>query len=199
MRPSRKDDLIDGAIRVFDQHGFHATGLDKLFSETGISRMTLYNHFESKDELIAAALRRRDERSRAALRAFVESIDDLTERILGVFDHTANWFASDEFHGCMFIKAAAEFADSSCAIASVAAESKSAEIANLRTLCEEAGLSDPAQLALQLHLLLEGAVVTAHVLCRNGEAAVSAEQAISTARAAARTLIDANRSGHPER
>ena len=56
MPPSRRDDLIDAAMRVFYRHGFHASSLDDIQKEGGISRMTLYNHFKSKDELVVAAI-----------------------------------------------------------------------------------------------------------------------------------------------
>ena len=73
MPPSRREDLVDAAMRVFYRHGFHASGLDRILEEGGISRMTLYNHFKSKDELIVAALRRRDEIFRNRMMKFVES------------------------------------------------------------------------------------------------------------------------------
>ena len=58
--PSRRDHLIDTAIRLFNENGYHATGIDKILAESGVAKMTLYKHFKSKDELILAALARRD-------------------------------------------------------------------------------------------------------------------------------------------
>ena len=59
---SRRDHLVETAIRLFNRDGFHATGIDTILSEAGVAKMTLYKHFKSKDDLIVAALRRRDER-----------------------------------------------------------------------------------------------------------------------------------------
>ncbi len=54
MRPSKRDAVLDTAERLFYNEGFHATGIDRLASEAGVVRMTLYNHFDSKDALIEA-------------------------------------------------------------------------------------------------------------------------------------------------
>ena len=84
---SKRDQLIDTAEELFYQHGFNATGIDKILAEAGVAKMTLYNHFKSKDALIEAALQRRDERFRDWLSAQVESkADTPRERLLGLFD-----------------------------------------------------------------------------------------------------------------
>ncbi len=96
--PSRRDELIDAAMRVFYRCGFHASSLDDIQKEGGISRMTLYNHFKSKDELILAAMRRRDEIFRNRLMKFVESASkEPRERIAAVFDFHEQWFSGEEF------------------------------------------------------------------------------------------------------
>ncbi|MEE8533082.1 MAG: helix-turn-helix domain-containing protein, partial [Alphaproteobacteria bacterium] len=61
MASSRRDHLVDTALALFCRDGFHATGIDRILAESGVAKMTLYKHFKSKDELILAALRRRDE------------------------------------------------------------------------------------------------------------------------------------------
>ena len=61
---SKRDDLIDTALRLFYTQGFNATGIDKILAESGVAKMTMYKHFKSKDELIVAALERRDEQFR---------------------------------------------------------------------------------------------------------------------------------------
>ena len=61
---SRRDELVDTALRLFYTRGFNATGIDKILAEAGVAKMTLYKHFRSKEELILAALNRRDEQFR---------------------------------------------------------------------------------------------------------------------------------------
>ncbi len=165
MPPSRRDDLIDAAMRVFYRHGFHSSSLDDIQREGGISRMTLYNHFKSKDELIVAAMRRRDEIFRNSLMKYVESKAKTPhERLAAVFDFHEDWFTGNEFCGCMFINAAAEFSVAESAPRRLAAEHKKEIVRYLRGLCDAAGLADPDDVAEQLNILLEGAIVTARVV-----------------------------------
>ncbi len=165
MPPSRRDELVETAMRVFYRHGFNATGIEKVLREAGISRMTLYNHFKSKDELIAAALRRRDETFRNKMYKFIGArATGPAERILAVFDFGEQWFCSDEFCGCMFINASAEFPDRDCAIRRVASEHNRAIASYLLEQCREAGLRDPELVARQLHILFEGACARANVM-----------------------------------
>lgn len=165
MPPSRRDDLVDAAMRVFYRHGFHASGLDRILEESGISRMTIYNHFKSKDELILAALRRRDEIFRNKMMQFVETkAHTPTDRLLAVFDYHENWFTGKDFCGCMFINASAEFSDPASAPRQVAAEHKRTIVRYLADLAKQAGLANPQAVADQLNILIEGSIVTAQVV-----------------------------------
>src|SRR6187551_982321 len=97
-RPAKRDELLDAAIRLFNRHGFRATGVDRLMEETGIAKTTLYRHFATKEDLIVAALSRIDELARDDLRAFVEAAsDNPTERILAAFDWLEPWLEHEEF------------------------------------------------------------------------------------------------------
>ncbi len=190
MPPSRRDDLIDAAMRVFYRSGFHASGLDKILKEGGISRMTLYNHFKSKDELIVAALRRRDETFREELIEFVEGkSDDPIERLDAVFEFVERWCASSEFAGCMFVNVAAEYPDPASPIREVAAEHKLKVLRYLRGLCRQGGVSDPDELSSQLAILLDGAAVNSYVVCQ-GNSSIPPTHPVALARSAAHVLIE---------
>ncbi|QQE13480.1 TetR/AcrR family transcriptional regulator [Planctomycetota bacterium] len=194
MPPSRRNDLVDAAMRVFYRHGFNNTSLDQVLDEGGISRMTLYNHFKSKDELIVAALRLQDERSEQELMNYLQKIDGgPIERIMGIFDFCREWFLDDEFCGCMFINASAEFDDPACVVRCVSAEHKRTMVNLMRKQCEQAGLRDPHVLAEKLCILLDGAVVTAHVVGKVDNNETRLEEAAEWAKDAARVLIDASK------
>jgi AcrR family transcriptional regulator len=185
-------------MQVFARHGFRGTGIEKILQEAGICRMTLYNHFRSKDELIVAALRRRDEIFRNRLMKFVDArAADAVERLLAVFDFHAAWFAEKGFSGCMFINAAGEFADPDCQIRRVVAEHKRELARYLGELCVQAGLAEPESLAAQLAMLLEGATVVAHSVCQVEGAGDAVRAPGERAKQAARTLIDAARLSPP--
>ena len=195
MPPSRREELVESAMRVFYRHGFHASGLESILEEGGISRMTLYNHFKSKDELIVAALRRRDEIFRNRMMKFVDSKAKAPlERLLAVFDFHEQWFTGKDFCGCMFINASAEFADPQCAVRRVAAEHKRSIARYLADLCRQCGLSGPELIADQLNLLHEGAIVTAQVVGQVHDSGADPGAAARLAREMAqRILRDAGR------
>jgi len=164
MRPSKRDELVRKAQAIFYRDGFHATGMDTLVAETGISKTTMFKHFRTKDELILAVLRHRDETFR---NWFLRRLDDhdLPPRgkLLAVFDILKEWFADPVFRGCMFIKASGEFQEASHPAQVQSAEHKRLVLAAIQTLAEKAGAREPDQLARQLMLLKEGAIVAAHM------------------------------------
>ncbi len=168
-RPTRRDHLIETALALFNAEGYRATGIDRILAESGVAKMTLYNHFKSKDELILAALRRRDERWLAWFRARVEAHAGAGgscgpgAHLLAVFGALEDWFAGPDFSGCMFIKAASEFPGLEHPIHLTAARHQRDVLAYLKTLAEAAGAKRPSQLAREIMLLLEGAIVVTQV------------------------------------
>lgn len=171
-RAEKKDFLIDTAIRLFNRHGYHATGVDRLMEETGISKATLYRHFASKEELIVAALAKVDEQARDELRKFAEAAsDDPRQRILATFDQLAIWLAEDEFKGCPFIAAAGEYGEPSDPVFQQARLHKRLSLAYFEELAHAARLADAKGVALEIALLHEGAIAFAMVLGAQGVAA----------------------------
>ena len=173
---------METAQRLFAEGGYHATGIDKVLAEAGVAKMTLYKHFKSKDDLILAALRRRDETFRNWFMREVERRDPTPRgRLLAVFDALGDWFASPRFNGCMFINAASEYGGSEHPIHAAACEHKRLLCAYLAELARAAGAEKEEDLARQLMMLVEGATVTAQIECGSGAA--------GQARAAAEVLV----------
>lgn len=161
---SKREQIIDVALKLFYKDGFTATGVEKIRETANVSKKTLYNHFKSKDELILAVLRRRDEQFRNNFMRTVERIGKTPqERLEAVFDACNEWFNSKDFCGCMFINAAAEFteADNPCHV--IAAEHLRLMNDYITGLAKDAGVGNPDKLAEQLFFLMEGATVQAHV------------------------------------
>ncbi len=169
MAPSRRDHLVDTAVKLFCRDGFHATGIDKILAEAGVAKMTLYKHFKSKEELILAALRRADEEFRNWFMREVERRGRTPqERLLAIFDALAERCGDPSYRGCPFINASAEYSGRDDPIHALAAESKRLTCSYIRELAHAAGARDSAELAGQLMLLMEGAIVLAHVTCEPG-------------------------------
>ncbi|WP_170773841.1 TetR/AcrR family transcriptional regulator [Ruegeria lacuscaerulensis] len=165
MRPNKRDELVRNALQVFYRDGFHATGMDKLVAETGVSKTSMYKHFRTKEELIVAALQLRDENFRTW---FYQRIDALgqtpAQKLLASFDALAEWFQEDGYRGCMFIKAGAEYQDKDHPIHVQAAEHKRLLLEYFTDLARAAGAADPEKLGCQILILKEGAIVSAVLL-----------------------------------
>jgi AcrR family transcriptional regulator len=159
---SRKDHLVETALGLFYKNGFHATGIDTILAESGVAKMTLYKYFKGKDDLILAALELRDQRWMGWFRGELERRGKSPEqRLLAVFDALGDWFAQDDFRGCMFINAASEYCGLDERIGELAARHKRMVREEIRRLTDETGVTQPVALADQLALLVEGAIVMA--------------------------------------
>lgn len=177
MRPNKRDELVSKALKVFYRDGFHATGMDKLVAETGVSKTSMYKHFRTKEDLIVAALRLRDENFRTwFFQRIGEMADTPAKCIIASFDALKEWFEEDGFRGCMFIKAGAEYQDADHPIHMLAAEHKKLLLEHFTAVAEQAGARDAEKLASQIVLLQEGAIVSA-VLLKNCDPAEHAKDA----------------------
>jgi AcrR family transcriptional regulator len=170
MSVSRRDHLVETAMKLFCKHGFRATGIDKVLSESGVAKKTLYNHFKSKDELIIAVLQKRDEdvmevfREGVARHAPKQEGDPRKARILALFDIVDEWVNSDSFSGCTFINASAEFPRREDPIHGACLNHKRLVIQYIEELISELKLSEPHRVARELSLLIDGAVIAGHTL-----------------------------------
>jgi AcrR family transcriptional regulator len=151
--------LLDTADELFYAEGITATGVDRVVARAGVSKPTLYAHFRSKDELVAAVLERRHGKRVATLDAWVQAhADSPRERLLAVFDWLATWHASEGGkRGCAFVNAAAEVAGPGHPAREVARHHKRWMREYLAGLAAEAGFSDPLRLGSDLMLLVDGA------------------------------------------
>jgi AcrR family transcriptional regulator len=185
MRPNKRDELVRKALDVFYCDGFNATGMDKLVAETGISKTSMYKHFRTKEDIILAVLRLRDERFRNWFCRRIEEIAEAPkDRLLAIFDVLLEWFEAPEFKGCMFIKAVSEFQDPENPIHIQSATHKQMLFEYVEDLASQAGLENPAALARQLMLLKEGAIILA-VMQGNADAGQDAKHAAISLIAAA--------------
>lgn len=179
----KRDQLIDTALRLFACHGYRATGIDTILAEAGVAKMTLYHHFKSKDELIVAALQRRDSEWREwFIGQVTKRASTPRQRLLAIFEVLEEWFRNKGYHGCSFGQAATEFRDPKHSVHKMAREHKQHMLAWFRELAAAAGAKDPESLAQQISLLFEGAIIHMEVFRE--------PQVARTADAAAQKLVD---------
>jgi len=182
MRANKKDELISKALVVFYENGFHATGMDRLVVETGISKTSMYKHFKTKNDLIEAVLALRDANFRSWLVGEIEDrAPDPIGRLCVLFDVLGEWFETEEFKGCMFIRAASEFQDCNHTARKQSSKHKALVHDYVASLASEAGFSDSEMIARQIMLLKEGAIIAAYVM--------NSPTASSDAKTAAQNLL----------
>jgi AcrR family transcriptional regulator len=182
----KREQLVETAWRLFYRDGYHAVGIDTILAEAGVAKMTLYNHFASKDELIVAVLEKRHQDFFNSMLSAVEKAGRSPDkRLLSVFDWLADWIEGAAFNGCAFIRAVAEYPRADEAPHKVAAAHKQSIIDLLTQLAREAELRDAIGIGRQLALLMEGAIITVHTF---GPGRVAKDT-----REAARRLIEAAR------
>jgi AcrR family transcriptional regulator len=150
-KPTMNERILETADRLFYLRGIRAVGVDTIAAEIGISKRTLYNHFPSKDELIAAYLARR-------FRQPPSSDKPPAEQILGTFDSLERRFASKDFRGCPFVNAVAELGAEDRAVKKIAIAFKESRRLWFRDLLMRLEVADPDHLATQLTLLVDGAI-----------------------------------------
>ena len=179
-RETAQTQLLDAAEGLFYGRGIQSVGMDDIRNASGVSLKRLYQLYPAKDQLVQAYLERRDGRWRGRLAGYVEAhASEPAPRLLAVFDWLEQWFSEPDFRGCAWINGYGELGAVSAAVAAQAREHKVAFQDYLRGLVAAAAL--PPELADQLYLLAEGAMVTAGIFHRTDPA--------GQAKAAARTLI----------
>lgn len=182
--PGKRQHLIDTMDRLISEQGIRATGIDQIIAEAGVAKMTLYNNFRSKDELVLAAVREHDEAFRLYFARELEGRSkDAKTRLAMVFDVVAEWMETPGFMGCFFSRAASEYPKLDHPIHRAAAEHKQLFREYLWGLTTAAGASDPVELGEQIWMLVEGAI-TARFICGDRDA-------IHRAKRAGELIIDA--------
>lgn len=155
--------IVETAERLFYAEGVRAVGIDRIIAEAEVAKMSLYNHFSSKDDLILAVLQYREEKFDALFEKWMQKhVKAGMDRMHAFFAALKDWFKSNGFRGCMFINSCAELADSNHAGSKFAAQHKERFHEMLKQIITEcAGTKAADATASAISLLVEGAIVAA--------------------------------------
>ena len=165
-RGSARDRLLAAAAECFYNHGVNGTGIDAITAAAGVAKMSLYNNFASKDDLVLAYLQARHEEWLDLYHRRLAAAADARAGILAVFDayiDHAEMAYQHGFRGCGLLNAAAELPAGAPGRAVVRRHKEDVE-ALLAAHLADLGTGAPervAPLAEQLSFLLEGAVARA--------------------------------------
>jgi AcrR family transcriptional regulator len=158
-----RERILETAQHLFYRDGYRAVGVDTIVAESGVAKMTLYRHFPSKDDLIAAYLERTNEQLLSWMEGLIASHRDPKVALEAVFDGVAKLTSSPECLGCTFVAAAGEFPEPDHPGHTAAVAHKRAVLRRLRGLAEQAGARDGNALAEELLLIMDGAWSAARV------------------------------------
>lgn len=156
--------ILTTAEALIYQNGIHATGMDLLVKTSGVARKSIYRHFENKDQVAAAALNARDVRWLAWFRQECDKADSPEARILRMFTVLKGWFTSEGYRGCAFINTAGEVGDPDDPIRRIAKHHKQKLFDYTLELAGQLDIEQPAALARQLLVLMEGAITVSRVM-----------------------------------
>jgi AcrR family transcriptional regulator len=181
-RSSARERLLDAANELFYAEGVQTVGIDRIIERAGVAKASLYNLFGSKEELVAAYLASRHDRTTSRISRVMEQFDDPRQKILAVFDSQAQQYEQPGFNGCAFMAASTE-APSEGLVEQAADRFRAWMRALFTDLAEQAGAPDAGLLGRQLHLVYDGAGVAGRMDHREPGLA-------SSARAAVQALLD---------
>jgi len=159
-----REKILSSAEQLIYQNGIHATGMDLLVKTSGVARKSIYRYFATKDDVAAAALNERDERWMHWFRTESDKGDTPQDRILNMFTVLRGWFESEGFRGCAFINTAGEVGDPDDPVRQIAKLHKQKLLDYTLELTEQLNIEQPAALARQLLILMEGAITMSYVM-----------------------------------
>lgn len=178
--------ILETASTLFYQRGVRAVGVDLVVEKAGVAKTSLYRHFGTKDDLIAAFLKREDEDfwgtwDRVAAQHRDDAAAELDAHLEGIGERVGR----PNYRGCPQINVAAEFPELDHPARKVAAAHKREMRQRLKSIAKRLGVVHPDLLAGQLSILINGAFVSSQIF-EPGEATPLLRQT-------AHALIEANR------
>lgn len=186
-----RDRILDTASALFYQRGVRAVGVDLVVEEAGVAKTSLYRHFRTKDDLIAAFLEREDQDFWGTWDSVTQKHrDDPNAELDAHLDWIGERVGRPNYRGCPQINVSAEFPESDHPARKVAAAHKREMRRRLKGIAERLAVRHPDELAGQLAVVINGAFVSSQLL-EPGEAT-------PLLRRMAHALIDASRGSSPD-
>jgi len=180
-----REKILETASTLFYRRGVRAVGVDLVVAEAGVAKTSLYRHFRTKDDLVAAFLAREDEDFWGTWDRVADTHkDDARAELDAHLEWIGERVGRPNYRGCPQINVAAEFPEADHPARKVAAAHKLELRHRLKGIAERLGVGRPDELAGQLALLINGAFVSSQML--------EAGEAIPLLRQAAHALLAAS-------
>ena len=181
VRPSPRERLLETAAGLSYQQGV-GVGIEALCRTAGVSKRSMYQLFDSKDELLAASLERGAAAYTASLLPAADDVRAHRERILHVFEQIEAQAGAPDFQGCRYLAVQIELKDPGHPASRVARQVKERLTEFFRAEAAAGGARTPDLLARQLILVFDGA---------SARAGIGADRLAGLISPTVRTLLDA--------
>jgi AcrR family transcriptional regulator len=166
-RPASKvpmrERIVAAATELFYAQGIRAVSAEKIIAQVGITKVTFYRHFPTKDDLIVAYLERRAAWEREAIAGARQAASDVPEVFRIVAEAIGAESCRPGFRGCPFINAAAEYADPDHPVRRAVDAHRRWFRQAIVDLLDEIGVPDSARAADELVMLRDGAMVSGYL------------------------------------
>ncbi|MFF2518333.1 TetR/AcrR family transcriptional regulator [Streptomyces sp. NPDC058086] len=169
--------IVAAAADLFTRCGVRAVGINEIWRAAEVAKSTLYQHFRSKDELVAAVLRQRNDAWCARLRAYAAVAQAPQDRLLAIFDLLADEFADPAYRGSDLVNVAAEYPDPDDPVRAAIRDHKREILRYLAELAAAAQETDPEKTAATVLTLADGAACARVSLGDTGAAGLAREAA----------------------
>lgn len=164
-KSAAREQLLLTGSQLFFANGFHAIGVDRIAAEAGVTKMTLYKHFPSKDHLIVAILERSSEMYWTWFDQTVEGEGKPREQLLALFQAIASQHSkAPQSSFCLYQAVAVEYPFPDHMVNQAVSRHKQSVVRRLEDLCRQASLRSPEVLSRQLFVLMEGFCMTARLI-----------------------------------
>ncbi len=151
--------ILDAASDLFFHHGYGNVSMDWVASAAGTTKVTVYQHFESKEELLLACLQHRLVHREATLDERFAGRGESAACVLDLFDWLEASLKKNKFAGCAFTKTVNEMSEVLPEVRRIAQKAKRLLRERMISLAVASGLQDAEELGSELAVLLEGAQV----------------------------------------
>jgi AcrR family transcriptional regulator len=165
-----RERILAAARTLFYRHGIRAVGVEAIAEAAATNKMTLYRHFGSKDELIAAYLTELAKEGDEVWETLARDYPgDANAQLEGWVQYVEKVLTDGGERGCAIANAAVEMRETDHPGRQIIDDYKTRKRNRLVALFREAGYDEPEQLADEVFLLFEGARISIQC-CSSGPA-----------------------------
>lgn len=158
QRAPAKGRILETANRLFYQDGILNVGVDRIISQSSVTKATFYKHYRSKDNLILEYVKGRRASTEKEVQSIISNAASPHDAVLGLLESVAGELTKSDFRGCPFLNVVAEFSDPTHPVRQLIADHRDWYNETLYELMRDAGHPFPGDAADELMLAKDGAL-----------------------------------------